>query len=78
MRQISEIGDIEYTDISIHAPMRGATIYSHVNYIFNSNFNPRTHEGCDTNKIITKFSMLSISIHAPMRGATVVIVDDTD
>ena len=35
------------TDISIHAPMKGATPLKlgYINFIYD--FNPRTHEGCD-------------------------------
>ena len=34
-------------DISIHAPMRGATKSSSFTYIPSINFNPRAHEGRD-------------------------------
>ena len=33
-------------------------------------FNPRTHTGCDTVKVILVRIALNVSIHAPTRGAT--------
>ena len=33
--------------ISIHAPMKGATIANYPKLIDDIDFNPRTHEGCD-------------------------------
>ena len=39
---------IYYLDISIHAPMKGATIIKEEKYKNEFNFNPRTHEGCDS------------------------------
>ena len=56
--------------ISIHAPMKGAT--NHVP-LFRSDvphFNPRTHEGCDAAVQIHQIRQTRISIHAPMKGAT--------
>ena len=35
------------TDISIHAPMKGATFKILPIFRTSSDFNPRTHEGCD-------------------------------
>ena len=40
---------MDYLMISIHAPMKGATRVPCVFLIALSNFNPRTHEGCDSN-----------------------------
>ena len=37
----------------------------------NRGFNPRTREGCDSNKFI-EFDVLDVSIHAPAKGATIV------
>ena len=56
-------------DISIHAPMWGATGLRNNNDLVDVNFNPRTHVGCDENKptVTVEFE---ISIHAPMWGAT--------
>jgi len=57
------------TEISIHAPARGATCHQHIGPFSLSDFNPRTRTGCD---VIARCRMvlLSISIHAPARGAT--------
>src|SRR5690625_4770359 len=56
--------------ISIHAPMKGATITLPPNAL-PYHFNPRTHEGCDEPSIIQYGLCFYISIHAPMKGATV-------
>ena len=58
------------TDISIHAPTRGATDYRRFNMSIKKNFNPRSHERSDGN-CYTLTSNSGISIHAPTRGATV-------
>ena len=34
--------------ISIHAPTKGATLHDVIQQGFTVNFNPRTHEGCDS------------------------------
>ena len=57
------------TDISIHAPTRGATDYRRFNMSIKKNFNPRSHERSDGN-CYTLTSNSGISIHAPTRGAT--------
>ena len=57
-------------DISIHAPVKGATTSCLTSAIATNNFNPRTREGCDI--IMPKNSIIRylISIHAPVKGAT--------
>ena len=55
--------------ISIHAPMWGATTTRKQPSALQTNFNPRTHVGCD--KECQSYSTVTdISIHAPMWGAT--------
>ena len=34
-------------DISIHAPVKGATLLTKLSYMNTSNFNPRSREGSD-------------------------------
>ena len=55
--------------ISIHAPMRGATSLLIKSPPPGTNFNPRAHEGRDCSGKTFNMSRV-ISIHAPMRGAT--------
>ena len=55
--------------ISIHAPTRGATIVYIVNCDGYIDFNPRSHEGSDSEDRINIYQV-NISIHAPTRGAT--------
>ena len=58
-------------EISIHAPMKGATWYLRWYWpFFMAYFNPRTHEGCDGEPGVEVDTGKFISIHAPMKGAT--------
>ena len=50
--------------------MKGATHVCQVLAMIGMNFNPRTHEGCDTSVYEPHFYSNKISIHAPMKGAT--------
>ena len=55
--------------VSIHAPMKGATVTCPNQFRSRPCFNPRTHEGCDFgNRLVPGRSV--VSIHAPMKGAT--------
>jgi len=57
-------------DVSIHAPMRGATI-ANLRIIANlRSFNPRAHAGRDHLMVLANSCQIFVSIHAPMRGAT--------
>jgi len=50
--------------ISIHAPMKGATCRSGSGGSRKCDFNPRTHEGCDSlqiNSVIACFSIIYIA-----------------
>ena len=60
------------TEISIHAPTRGATIVPRHSIKRRSNFNPRSHERSDWWGVVCT-STIYISIHAPTRGATAVL-----
>ena len=61
---------VSRTDISIHAPVKGATsIFASILTLL-SYFNPRTREGCDLAGVIVTEEVEHISIHAPVKGAT--------
>ena len=66
------------SNISIHAPMKGATLFNLFFQDININFNPRTHEGCDEFEIENYYNDFIISIHAPMKGATLYILNVRD
>ena len=55
--------------ISIHAPTWGATPCFFKDPLNSSNFNPRTHVGCDCSLLVVS-PHWAISIHAPTWGAT--------
>src|SRR5690606_37574166 len=55
--------------VSIHAPTRGATIFTIARVRDWGSFNPRAHAGRDMDTAHTLFCLL-VSIHAPTRGAT--------
>ena len=57
------------SDISIHAPARGATLSGIHQDRRRNDFNPRTREGCDARPRLGRIRS-DISIHAPARGAT--------
>ena len=61
------------TNVSIHAPTRGATQLGVVHILDSYRFNPRTHTGCDHTKHFFKI-VNPVSIHAPTRGATLMQV----
>ena len=57
--------------VSIHAPTRGATYQRAIRFDCSKGFNPRTHTGCDHQRICSNGGKQAVSIHAPTRGATV-------
>ena len=57
-------------DISIHAPVKGATGCADLINPNGNDFNPRTREGCDRNRMKRTRDKAVISIHAPVKGAT--------
>ena len=57
------------TQISIHAPAKGATRGTCAKDTFSANFNPRSREGSDKAGRRTDY-VIPISIHAPAKGAT--------
>ena len=70
VRLIVKTSIIDRSDVSIHAPTRGATCFSSIYSRCVYSFNPRTHTGCDGNDLkLTNFGF-AVSIHAPTRGAT--------
>ena len=63
--------------ISIHAPVKGATLCGlHIRF-YAYNFNPRTREGCDLPGLYYRFARCLISIHAPVKGATPLTISAT-
>ncbi len=56
--------------ISIHAPAKGATVFTSNKKFRWLNFNPRSREGSDDQLDSIKEVMDKISIHAPAKGAT--------
>ena len=59
-----------FDDISIHAPVKGATIHMVVHGGRIKHFNPRSREGSDAQSGVYKAGRVLISIHAPVKGAT--------
>ena len=57
-------------DISIHAPVKGATCRRSIRSSYQTYFNPRTREGCDLKEYLRMDADITISIHAPVKGAT--------
>ena len=58
------------TQISIHAPAKGATRGTCAKDTFSANFNPRSREGSDAIWLVLARGIRKISIHAPAKGAT--------
>ena len=58
-------------DISIHAPVKGATASVSFLSFDNINFNPRSREGSDVVGAASRHVADGISIHAPVKGATI-------
>ena len=56
--------------VSIHAPLRGATIMLLITILTQRCFNPRTPAGCDILSTPMRLVSEEVSIHAPLRGAT--------
>ena len=59
-------------DISIHAPVKGATAQGSYSSPCLLHFNPRTREGCDLDFLLIEVHFGLISIHAPVKGATTI------
>ena len=62
----------ELANISIHAPVKGATTTGIPGHAQRRHFNPRTREGCDLLDYCITDLRSNISIHAPVKGATIV------
>ena len=56
-------------NVSIHAPVKGATSLGVRATIDGTRFNSRTRKGCDQSGAPAG-SIQSVSIHAPVKGAT--------
>ena len=63
------MGAGELIDISIHAPVKGATGVRCTPHQTGKNFNPRSRKGSDVQSAVKALG-LPISIHAPVKGAT--------
>ena len=61
--------------ISIHAPVKGATLYQVQSVGLEEYFNPRSREGSDLGRNVDGYAVALISIHAPVKGATMAIID---
>ena len=59
----------DYLGISIHAPVKGATVRALLVESHILNFNPRSREGSDPRERTAPCGA-RISIHAPVKGAT--------
>ena len=57
-------------DISIHAPVKGATTLYARSHVVIPDFNPRSREGSDL-WLLALSTFSPISIHAPVKGATI-------
>ncbi len=68
---------IAITDISIHAPARGATYAGGAGSQSVIHFNPRPREGGDGGAELSRRGGI-ISIHAPARGATGIVKNGLD
>ena len=62
--------DMDLAEISIHAPVKGATCMLMTAKSRTADFNPRTREGCDFDLPELAADVEEISIHAPVKGAT--------
>jgi len=63
-------GPTVLTQVSIHAPARGATPDPTMTTSTFAGFNPRSREGSDCSGVNTTPDSPQVSIHAPARGAT--------
>ena len=56
--------------VSIHAPVKGATKLTSTGIIAVNSFNPRSREGSDVPVVPGPVPVPGVSIHAPVKGAT--------
>jgi len=61
---------LSVSNVSIHAPLRGATQSGAPDSSSPWSFNPRTPAGCDPAWRNFRAGIIAVSIHAPLRGAT--------
>ncbi len=60
--------------VSIHAPVKGATAPPCAMSSFACSFNPRPREGGDPEYWLTADKTDGVSIHAPVKGATLSVM----
>ena len=60
-------------EISIHAPVKGATRIPSLNFDGAYHFNPRSREGSN-HRLAAPTHQRRISIHAPVKGATILVM----
>ncbi len=63
--------------VSIHAPVKGATLFTQKPFNSLQGFNPRTREGCDLQPDVHLSELREVSIHAPVKGATWLIYNQS-
>ena len=74
MRLPGDPGRDHHGDVSIHAPVKGATEALVKRAGRTKGFNPRTREGCDE-ALLAQARGVPVSIHAPVKGATLLLAD---
>ena len=62
--------DLVIVDVSIHAPVKGATFKTKGDSDTSVRFNPRSREGSDLDDRRLAVRVVLVSIHAPVKGAT--------
>ena len=62
-----------FRQVSIHVPTRGTTRCLDVERQLHDSFNPRSHEGNDSNENVWLYD-IKVSIHVPTRGTTPVAI----
>ena len=63
----------QVNDVSIHAPVKGATCFAVCRELLPRRFNPRAREGRDLGDP-SPCGLAFVSIHAPVKGATFVAI----
>ena len=64
--------DVSHCIVSIHAPVKGATLLELLNAPPLGGFNSRSREGSDLLYLLYMYTRARVSIHAPVKGATTI------
>ena len=70
---MTQFGFEALQEISIHAPVKGATLVAWMDEKFVIYFNPRSRKGSDLIDELPDDDPIIISIHAPVKGATIIL-----